>query len=258
MAVSEKLRKKLLQRKEDIKKGSGGDLIIFKEGTTRFRVLPCGEDSDFAQEVVQFYLGKELGGIISPATFGEPCAIMERYNELKSGDEDEQELAKTFRPRRRFFAPAVKYNDEKGKELDLTPRLAILTNEMYDTLIDMMLDEEKGDFTDKDEGYDLKVKREGTGQFDTSYKVFDTKPTKLADKELRKKLFNPEDMVREMLPTYEQTEEKINRFLGISSDDDEDEKPKKKKKPSSDLDEKPKKKKKVKDDEAPKKKKKKK
>lgn len=256
MAVSKKLREKLQKRKEAIKSGGGGDFIIFKEGTTRIRVLNCGEE-DFAQEVIQFYLGADIKGVISPATFGEPCAIMEAYNELKSGDEDDQDLAKTFKPRRRYYTPAIRYNDEKGKDVDPTPRLAILTADLYDTMIDFMLDEEKGDFTDPKEGYDLKVKRTGSGQFDTEYKVFDTKPTPITVKELRTKVIDPEEMVRKLIPSYEQTQEYINRFLGLAKDDEEDGAPKKKKKPTSDMDEAPKKKKKPVSKEAPKKKRKK-
>lgn len=248
MAVSEKLRKKLLKRKETLKKGSGDfNTIIFKEGTTRIRPLFVGEDEDFAQEVIQFFLGGDLGVVISPATFGEPCAIMEAYEELKSGDEDDKVLAQKIRPTRRYYCPAIKYEDETGKAIDGKPRMAILTKGIYETMIEYMLDEEQGDFTDPIEGYDLKIKRTGSGKMDTEYQLIACKPTKLS-KELAGQVFNPEDMVRDILPSYDQTKEMLDKFLGLgNSEDDEDEAPKKKTKakPSSDLDD---------EDEAPKKK----
>lgn len=259
MAISEKMRKKLEKRKEDLKKGNGEfNTIIFQEGVTRIRILPVGKDEDFAQEVMQFFLGKELGAIISPQTFGEPCAIYEANQELKSSDdEDDKALAGRFRPSKRYYAPAIKYTDEKGKEIDGSPKLAVLPQGVYTELIDLFLDDENGDFTDPKEGYDVKIKREGKGKNDTSYTVLVCKPTALA-KELRKKIFDPEKMVREIMPSYEETEKAINTFLNLGSDDEEEAPKKKKKKSTSDLEDKPKKKKKKSSDEAPKKKKKKK
>lgn len=259
MAVSEKMRKKLEKRKEDLKKGSGEfNTIIFQPGITRIRILPVPKDEDFACETVQFFLGKDLGAVISPATFNEPCAIYDTHQELKSSDdEDDKALAGRFRPSKRYYAPAIKYSDEKGKEVDGSPKLAVLPQGVYTELIDLFLDDENGDFTDPKEGYDVKIKREGTGKNDTSYTVLVCKPTSLP-KDLRKKIYDPEKMVRDIMPSYEETEKKINAFLNLGDDEEEEAPKKKKKKPVSDLEDKPKKKKKKTSDDEPKKKKKKK
>lgn len=259
MAISEKLRKKLEKRKAELAKGSGEyKTIILKSGTTRLRLLPVGPDEDFAQEVTQFFINGS--SVVSPATFGEPCAIMEMYNELKSSDnESDQELAAEFKPTRRYYAPAIAYTDDKGTEIDGSPKLVILPASVYNSLIDLMLDDENGDFTDPKEGYDIKIKKEGQGKQGTTYSVLACKPTKLA-KQYAKEIFDPEEMTRALVLSYDETKAAINSHLNLS-DDDEDEAPKKKKKkPTSDIDEAPKKKKKKKtsDDEAPKKKKKKK
>lgn len=264
MAVSEKMRRKLEKRKEEIKKGNGDfNTILFPVGTTRIRILPVG-DEDFAQEVIQFFLGKEIGAIVSPATFGDDCAIYDAHNELKSsGDEDDKETANSFKPAKRYYAPAIKYKDEKGTEVEGKERLAVLPGGVYSEMIDLFLDDENGDFLDPKKGYDLKIKREGEGKNNTTYKVIPCKPTKLP-KEFAKKIYDPEAMVRELLPTYAETEEAINKFLNLADDDDDEPKKKKGKKSSSskkgksDMDEKPKKKKKKTSEEAPKKKKKKK
>lgn len=221
MAVSEKLRKKLLQRKEALKKGDGEfTTIFFKEGTTRIRILFVGADNDFVIEAQQFFIDGQ--SVITPASLGEPCAIMEMYQELKSGTDEDKLLAKKISPSKRWYAPAIKYTDESGKEIDGKPRLAILTKGVYETLIEYMLDEENGDFTDPKEGYDVKIVRSGKGKNDTEYKVLACRPSALP-KELRGKVFNPEEMVRELLPSYDQTKELADKLLGIAHRADEDE-----------------------------------
>jgi hypothetical protein len=232
MAISAKLRKKMEERKKQLESKGGGlkGMIAFKTGKTRIRLLNVGEE-DFAIETIQFYFSKELGGMISPATFGLKCAVWDAYNEMKAGDEDDKALSETFKPRRRYLAPAIKYKDEKGKEVDLEKgaALAILTNDNYAELVDWMLDEEDyGDFTDPLEGYDIKINRTGEGQFDTKYKLMKCDSTK-APKDFRK-VYSGEEMVKALLPTYEETQEMLNKFLGVTDEDDEDEKPKKKKK----------------------------
>lgn len=88
------------QKKELEKKGSGGGMIYPKEGTIRFRIKDPGEDCELAIEIIQFYLGPKLGGVISPATFNEDCPFMEKYLELKeSKDEDDKLLAKKLVPK---------------------------------------------------------------------------------------------------------------------------------------------------------------
>ena len=114
------MREKLLARKKELeKKGSGGGMIYPKEGTIRFRIKDPGEDCELAIEIIQFYLGPKLGGVISPATFNEDCPFMEKYLELKeSKDEDDKLLAKKLVPKRKYVIAVVAYKDEKGKEVD--------------------------------------------------------------------------------------------------------------------------------------------
>lgn len=243
MAVSEKLKKKLLKRKEQIKNTGGGmkGVIFFQEGKKRIRLLNCGEE-DFAVEAEHYYLGQEIKGVISPATFGLPCGIHEVYHMFRKGDESEQELAATFKPGKKFYSPAIAYKDDKGKEVDdRGAQLANLTNGMYNELIDWMIDDDYGDFTDPKTGYDIKVKREGKTKTDTEYSLMKMNSSKL-DKKYNK-IYNPEEMLKAILPTYEQTQEYIAQFLGMEVSDLFSKK-KKKKKGSDDEPKKKKKKKK--------------
>ncbi len=117
-----KSRKAAMEARAKKLKEKGGKLPYFfvKDGTTRFRFPQIVDSQEVCCEVVYIFLNKELGGIVSPATFGEPCALLEKYQEFKnSKDEDDVKLANRIKPKKRYMGPAYRYNDDKGKEPDL-------------------------------------------------------------------------------------------------------------------------------------------
>lgn len=229
-------RERMLQRKKKLEERSngGGGIIYPKKGTLRVRLMDQGEDKELGLEIIQFYLNKEKGGIISPATFDEPCPFMEKYQELKgSDDEDDQELAKRLVPRRRYIVGGTCYKDEKGKEVD-PDRICkpiLIPRSVYQGITDLYLDEDDwGDMTDPEEGYDIKITRTGEGLMDTTYTVNPCPGRKPLDPKYRKEM-DLEEIIRGQMKTYDQLEELLNEFLGNSFDDDEDEeeeKPRKK------------------------------
>lgn len=221
---------KLRARQAELKKGNGQyDTFIFKEGVIRMRPLQVPEDEEFAVKVTYIFLNKDLGGFVSPASFDEPCPALEMYKKLIKGDEDDKEMANKIKPKQRYFSPHIRYKDINGKEVDTEAgvKLAQLTKGQYDALIELYLDNEQGDFTDPVNGYDIKYKRTGSGQFDTEYTLMPckTSPTPKA----YRKIYDVQQMVRDLVPTYEKIEEMINKFFGLTPDaDEEDEAPKKK------------------------------
>ena len=229
-------REKMLARKKKLEeKGSGNGLIFPKEGTLRMRIKSPGDDQELGMEVVQFYI-PGVGGVISPATFDEPCPFMEKYEELKqSKDEDDKELAKRLIPRRRYVIGGIIYKDDKGNGVDYEGqnRGVLIAGAVYQDIIDLYLDEdEAGDMTDPVTGYDIKITRSGSGKFDTTYSVRQCKPSKL-DKKYRSDL-DLEKIVRDQIKPYDELEEELNKFLNEAPADDEDDDPKKKKKSSVD------------------------
>ena len=238
-------REKMLARKKKLEeKGSGNGLIFPKEGTLRMRIKSPGDDQELGMEVVQFYI-PGVGGVISPATFDEPCPFMEKYEELKqSKDEDDKELAKRLIPRRRYVIGGIIYKDDKGNGVDYDGqnRGVLIAGAVYQDIIDLYLDEdEAGDMTDPVTGYDIKITRSGSGKFDTTYSVRQCKPSKL-DKKYRSEL-DLEKIVRDQIKPYDELEEELNKFLNEYPDDDDDATKKKKKSSSKDKDKTKKKKK---------------
>lgn len=229
------LREKMKEKKKELEsRGNSNQFVEYlkEEGTYRVRLLPpVDDDAEFIQEVTSFYLGKDLGSAYSPVSIGEPCALMEAYNELKeSNDEEDQEMAKNMSPRTSYLAPVIFYKDSKGKKVDddRSGKLLKISKTSYQQIIDLYLDEDEwGDLTDPKNGYDIKITRTGKGKNDTSYDVKPCKNSPLP-KSWRKPV-DLDEMVKNVLATYDETVEKRDKYLGLEPDEDEDEKPKKKK-----------------------------
>lgn len=215
--ISKKMRRTLENRKKQIKsKSQGLGYIIVKEGTIRARPLPVPPEEEPGLEIIQFYMSRELGGIISPASLGMKCAFYEFWQDAsKSKDKGKKAIAAKLQPKSRFMMPVAKYDDLKGKEINErdSPKLILLTGGLYQGCIDLFLDaDDWGDFTDPIEGYDLKFARSGTGQYDTEYTVNPCPKTKLP-KQFRGKTYDVKEMLKEILPTYEETKEKLEEYL---------------------------------------------
>lgn len=230
-------RDKMMKRKKDLEsRGAKNGFIFPKDGTTRMRVKSPGEDSELGIEIIQFFLGGDFGSITSPMTFDEPCPYMEKYLELKdSDDEDDQALAKKLVPKRKFAIGGIGYKDEKGKEVDpdRIDKAFLVPRSVYQDIIDYYLDEDEwGDMTDPKEGYDIKIVRTGSGQFNTEYSVAPCQK-KPIDKKY-KGTIDLEKIVRAQIQEYDELEKSLRKFLkdAPSDDDDDDDKPSKKSKKS--------------------------
>ncbi len=224
--MAKSLRERLKKKREELASRSGGpgNLIFIKEGTIRVRVLPVGEDQDFGVEIPQFYLGSKIKGVISPSVLGMECPILEKQKELaQSKDPDEQEIAKSLVPRSRHLMPVLVYKDERGKEVDEenSGKLILLTNSLMSQVIDFFLDPDLGDFTDPENGYDLKITRRGSGKLDTEYSVRNMPPSKIPAKWAKE--VDLQEMLKKIVPSYDEALSMLEEFLGTSFESDEDE-----------------------------------
>lgn len=236
--TKESLRDRLAKKRKEIQKSNTkGNIVYLKEGSRRVRILPTGEENDWALECTTFYLNKELKGVISPSTFGESCPIMELHEELKESKRTaDKNMAKTLSPKKKYYAAVLLYKDERGKEIDEESgiKLIQLTPQLYGELIDHFLSSEWGDFTDPEEGYDVTLTRTGSGKLDTVYTMSPCKNTSLPPswvKKLKRKPVDLEELVKASIPDYDALVEMLAEFqVDAGADEDEDERPHKKNK----------------------------
>lgn len=245
MAKKQSLRERLADRREALNsKGGNYNFFIFpKEGIYRMRHLFTGEEEEPALEVIYIYLNKEMGGYISPKTWGEKDAVWDLAEKLKnSKNESDKKQGKQWAGKKNYVSPTFRYKDEKGTQIDTENgvKLVLLKGGQYQSLIDLFLDEENGDMTDPINGYDIKHKRTGMGQMDTKYTMTVCKPSKIP-KEYRG-TYNVEEMARALTPSYKQTKEFAEKLLNIQPEEDDDQsrdlevaRKKKKKKKKKDL-----------------------
>lgn len=225
-------RDKMLARKKKLQEKGGGGFVFPKEGVTRVRMKSPGDDKELGLEIIQFYPNPKIGGIISPATFEEPCPWMEKYQELKnSKDEADKELAKKLIPRRKYVIGGIVYEDEKGLHPDYNgeDKAILISSGVYQDIIDLYLDEDDyGDMTDPIKGYDIKIQRTGSGKNDTTYSVRPCKPSKLDSK--YRGTIDLEGIVRNQILSYDELENKLREFLNEDYNEDEEEVPQSKSK----------------------------
>jgi len=219
------LKERMRERKRELEaRNKKGSIFFPKEGEHRIRILNMGEDEDFVVECTVFYLGAELGGHISPSTFGLPCALMEKYQKLsKSKKDSDKEFAKKMAPKTKPYTLVLRYKDLKGKEIDEenSPKLMQLAQDPYQQILNLYLDEDDwGDMTDPKTGYDLKYTRTGKGRLDTEYSVTPYKNTPLPKSYLNKR-YNLVEEIKKVIPSYEETEDLLNRFMSVKDTGDE-------------------------------------
>ena len=91
--------------------------------------------------------------MVSPINWGEKDPIVEFAAQLrKTSDKENWRLAKKIEPKARYFAPVI----VRGEE-DKGVRLWQFGKETYEAFLQLAIDEEVGDYTDINEGRDIKL-----------------------------------------------------------------------------------------------------
>ena len=160
-------------------------------------------------------------GLLAPYQFGDKDPIQELITKLREdGAKESYELAKKLYPSMRCYAGViVRGEEEKGVQIWSFGKT------VYQTLLNYMLDEDYGDITDPEEGFDIKVscnKRPGQ-----QYAMTEVRPrprsTPLSKnskktKEWMDSIPNPTEMFS--CKSYEELSGIINNWL--NGDDQED------------------------------------
>ena len=122
------------------------------ETTIRLMAYPDNDGQPFKELMFYYNIGNNPG-MLSPYQFGKPDPIQELITKLRDeGSKESYELAKKLYPKMRCYAPVI----VRGEQ-DKGVRLWAFGKQVYQTLLNYMLDEDYGDITDPSEGRDVKV-----------------------------------------------------------------------------------------------------
>ena len=123
-----------------------------EETTVRLVAYPDNDGQPFKELMFYYNIGNNPG-LLAPYQFGKADPIQELINKLREdGSKESYELAKKLYPKMRCFAPVV----VRGEE-DKGVRLWAFGKQIYQSLLNYMLDEDYGDITDPNDGNDIRI-----------------------------------------------------------------------------------------------------
>jgi hypothetical protein len=122
------------------------------ETTVRLIAYPDNDGQPFKEMMFYYNIGNNPG-LLAPYQFGKADPIQELITKLRDeGSKESYELAKKLYPKMRCYAPVI----VRGEE-DKGVRLWAFGKQVYQTLLNYMLDEDYGDITDPSEGRDVRI-----------------------------------------------------------------------------------------------------
>jgi len=167
MAINfDKMKEKIESVDNRGKKKSEKDNVFFKPelGDQDIRFLPSEDGDPFKEFWFHYNIGTSV--MCPQRNFGEKCPICNYATSLwQEGTDESKKMAKDLFARQRFFSNVL----VRGKENE-GPKPYGYGKELYKKLIKMVLDPDVGDFTDPDNGRDMKLsyEKEKGAQYPTS------------------------------------------------------------------------------------------
>jgi len=123
-----------------------------EEHTVRILAFSDNDGQPFKERWFYYNIGNNPG-LLAPHQFGQPDPIQELINTLRNdGTKESYELAKKLYPKMRAYAPVIVRGEESQGV-----RLWSFGKTVYQSLLNLMLDDEVGDITDPTTGRDIKV-----------------------------------------------------------------------------------------------------
>ena len=174
------LRKKLAETKKRTEGGNNNneqkETLWFRmqSGRNIVRILPPLEDGgDFYTEVhVHYNLG--LDGkrqVVCPKhTEGKPCPVCELIDELKNGTEEEQQLAKDYKAKLKYYYNVMDTTLTERDERCGKVQVMSSGVQIFEQILSIICDPIFGDITDPDKGRDILINKDAKGR-QTSYTV---------------------------------------------------------------------------------------
>ena len=192
-----------------------------EEVTVRVLSFPDNDGQPFKERWFYYNIGNNPG-LLAPYQFDKPDPIQELINKLRDdGSKESYELAKKLYPKMRSYAPVVVRGDE-----DRGLRIWAFGKMVYQSLLNIMLDEDYGDITDPVTGRDVKVvctKAPGRKWASTEVRPRG-KQTPLAETTQAREWINNIPSLDDLytLKSYEELEKIVNDWLTGDDEDDDD------------------------------------
>jgi hypothetical protein len=191
---------------------------VGEESNVRLLSFSDNDGQPFKERYFYYNIGNNPG-LLAPYQFGNPDPIQELITKLRDdGSKESYELAKKLYPKMRIYAPVlVRGEEDKGV------RLWAFGKMVYQSILNLMLDEDYRDITDPASGRDIKVTC--TKQPGRMWATTDVRPrgssTNLSESqdqasEWMNNVPNIDDMFS--CKTYEELEKIVNDWL---NDDDD-------------------------------------
>jgi hypothetical protein len=190
-----------------------------EESVVRIIGFTDNDGNPFKERYFYYNIGNNPG-FLAPFQFGKPDPFQELIDKLKSeGSKESYELAKKLYPKMRVYAAVV----VRGQESEGV-KLWGFGKQVYQALLNVMLDPDYGDITDLGEGHDIKLmctKQPGRMWTTTEVRVR-PKATALGTKsEVKEWTANMPDLDSiYTLEPYEKLESAINAWLNGGDEED--------------------------------------
>ena len=124
-----------------------------QDGEQTIRIVPTTDGDPFKDYWFHYNVGDNPGFLSPKRNFGEDCPLDSFVRQLwQEGTEDSKRMAKKLSARQRFFAPVL----VRGEE-DQGVRVWGFGKQVYETLLNLVLNPEYGDITDPEKGIDLAI-----------------------------------------------------------------------------------------------------
>ena len=191
-----------------------------EDSTIRLLSFQDNDGQPFKELWFYYNIGNNPG-LLAPYQFGDKDPIQELITKLRSDDNRESyELAKKLYPKMRVYAPIiVRGEEDKGVQIWGFGKM------VYQSLLNIMLDEDYGDITDPESGRDVKVacNREAGRKWATTTvrprgRVSDLSSNKKQGSEWMTNIPDPTKMYE--CRSYDELTKIVNDWLNADTDDD--------------------------------------
>ncbi len=206
------------QKLNALQSQQAGNKNIWKPepGDNLIRIIPYqhNKENPFVEIYFHYNIGKKA--LVSPFTVGESDPIVEFSDKLKNtGSKDDWILGKRMEPKMRAFAPII----VRGKEKEGV-KFWGFGQEIYQELLNIMVDPDYGDIADLTSGRDITVtyltpKEAGNKYGKVSIRVKPNASIATNNKEIAQKIVKEQPNLSEIYPcnTYEELKSALNKWL---------------------------------------------